>query len=536
MNSHNPKKIVIVGAGISGLTAGAYMLRSAQEVLILEKSANYGGLVSSFTKDGFLFDTGPRAIGNAGIVRPMLQDLDIDLPCIKGEVSTGIEHEIIHFDSNQNIDDFIISLHKLFPACDNEIRKIKKYIRTYTGLAKILNKVENPFFKNTLKDMPYLFLKLIPWLPSFLWVILKTTFLTKSVETVLTSISSNQSLNDMVCQHFFKGTPAHFALGYFENFQDYIYPLGGTGQLPHCLAQKIISHGGKIQTNTEIIKIDSVKKKLTDQHGKIYSYDALLWAADLKSLYRTIFYENCSLQVRRSIKNEEQKFLSAKTGESVFTIFVAVNEIPEFFKKLSRGHFIYTPHSHGLGNIHRTQLEYLKTNFTQLTKEEFFHWLKEFCYYNSYEISIPILKDPSTAPHNKTGLIISLLFDGELFEMVKEANWYNELKEKTIFYMLQTLEDSIYPDLTKKILFKESATPVTLMTMFNNTNGAITGWSLEEKAPVANRLTQIMSTAKTKIPDVFKSGQWTYSPSGVPIAILTGRIAAKAIQKKLARL
>lgn len=29
------------------------------------------------------------------------------------------------------------------------------------------------------------------------------------------------------------------------------------------------------------------------------------------------------------------------------------------------------------------------------------------------------------------------------------------------------------------------------------------------------------------------AGQWSYSPSGVPIALLTGRIAARAIQKTL---
>jgi hypothetical protein len=45
-----------------------------------------------------------------------------------------------------------------------------------------------------------------------------------------------------------------------------------------------------------------------------------------------------------------------------------------------------------------------------------------------------------------------------------------------------------------------------------------------------------MGTAKTAIPDVFKAGQWSYSPSGVPIAILTGRIAAHVIQRKARRL
>ena len=33
----------------------------------------------------------------------------------------------------------------------------------------------------------------------------------------------------------------------------------------------------------------------------------------------------------------------------------------------------------------------------------------------------------------------------------------------------------------------------------------------------------------TSIPDVFKAGQWTYSPAGVPMSILTGKIAADHI-------
>jgi len=35
------------------------------------------------------------------------------------------------------------------------------------------------------------------------------------------------------------------------------------------------------------------------------------------------------------------------------------------------------------------------------------------------------------------------------------------------------------------------------------------------------------------IPDVYQAGQWSYSPSGLPIAILTGKLAADKIAKPL---
>jgi phytoene dehydrogenase-like protein len=115
--------------------------------------------------------------------------------------------------------------------------------------------------------------------------------------------------------------------------------------------------------------------------------------------------------------------------------------------------------------------------------------------------------------------------------MAEEAGWLDELRQRTRDSMLDALESSLYPGLREKTLFVESATPVTLMKMFNTADGAITGWSLEGKAPVPDNLVGVMAAVKTAIPSVFKCGQWSYSPAGVPIAILTGRIAANAMAK-----
>ncbi len=536
VSRNKKKKIIIVGAGMSGLTAGAYILRGGHEILILEKTSECGGLVNSFRKDGFLFDTGPRAVGNAGILVPMLDDLGIDLPLVKGEVSTGILDRIVHYDSNAGVDDFIGSLQNLFPEALNEIKKIEKYIRTYTSTAATLNRVPNPFFKDMLKDREFLIKEFLPWLPSFLWAALRTGMFSRSIEDVLGTISRNKSLNDMVSQHFFKGTPANFAFGYFENFRDYKYPAGGTAELPKALARKIIAGGGAVQYDTEITGINPVEKILTDQNGNSYSYDLLLWAGDLNSLYRLSNCVNCPAKVRNSVAGERQRYQSVASGESVLSVFLAVDEKPEFFKRISRGHFIYTPRLDGLGELHRKQLKQIKSEFQHISKQELFNWLKDFCRYNSYEISIPVLKDSSLAPENKTGLIISLLFDGELFEMAEKAGWYEEFKEKAVSNMIDSLDQSVYPGLKKKIIFQKSATPLTLMKMFKTGHGAITGWSLEEKAPVPDSLMKITGTAGTSIPNVYKAGQWCYSPSGVPIAILTGRIAAGEILKEARRL
>lgn len=533
MKREGKKRVIIAGAGMSGLTAGAYLLKKGFDVLILEKSSSVGGLVSSFSREGFVFDTGPRAIGNGGILIPMLEDLQIDLPLVKGEVSTGIKNKIIHYNRPEDIKEYIHSLKELYPYSLAEIKAIERYIKTYNKTAQILNKRANPFFKNLLKEWKYLFFRLLPWLPSFLAAVIKMTLGQKPIETTLNSLSSCQSLKDIISQHFFKGTPAPFVFGYFENFLDYQYPVGGTGELPGALRDKITLMGGKIQQNSEITEVDPSSYRVRDNRGNYYSYNALLWTGDLKSLYTRLETGRLSQKNQKSFKKEKQKYLSSHPGESVFSLFLAADEKPEYFQSISKGHFIYTPSTRGLGELHRKQLAEMKAGFHTIKKEKLFLWLQEFCIYNSYEISIPVLKDPSLAPVNKTGLIISFLFDGELVQFIHKAGWYREFKEKTEEFIIQTLEKSIYPGLGNKIIFKESATPVTLMNMFNTTCGAVTGWSLEEKAPVPDSLFKIMKTAQTTLPYIYKAGQWSYSPSGVPIAILTGRIAAHVINKKL---
>ena len=59
-------KIVIVGAGMAGLTAAAYLLRDGCDVLLLDKNDRCGGLLSTFNANGFCFDSGPRAFVNSG--------------------------------------------------------------------------------------------------------------------------------------------------------------------------------------------------------------------------------------------------------------------------------------------------------------------------------------------------------------------------------------------------------------------------------------------------------------------------------------
>lgn len=55
-------KVIIIGAGISGLTAGWYLKKSGYDVQILEKNATVGGPMQAFQKDGWLAEEGPGSL------------------------------------------------------------------------------------------------------------------------------------------------------------------------------------------------------------------------------------------------------------------------------------------------------------------------------------------------------------------------------------------------------------------------------------------------------------------------------------------
>ena len=68
--------ILIVGAGLTGLTAGFYITKQGKTVAIVEKQNRVGGQIQTFEEDGFIFEKGP----NTGVISyPEVAELFQDL-------------------------------------------------------------------------------------------------------------------------------------------------------------------------------------------------------------------------------------------------------------------------------------------------------------------------------------------------------------------------------------------------------------------------------------------------------------------------
>lgn len=64
-------EVVVIGAGMGGLAAAARLSVKGHRVRILEAGPNYGGKLGSYSRDGFVFDTGPSLLTLPAVYRDL---------------------------------------------------------------------------------------------------------------------------------------------------------------------------------------------------------------------------------------------------------------------------------------------------------------------------------------------------------------------------------------------------------------------------------------------------------------------------------
>ena len=532
--------ILVVGGGVAGLTTAAYCARAGHSVMVCEQQPSVGGHVNSFVRNGFVFDQGIRSIENSGIIFPMLKQLGIELEFVRSAVSLGVADDMIAVDTPQSLADYEGLLCRLFPDNKDDIVRIVQEIRKIMGYMDILYGIENPLFLESY-SLSYMVSTLLPWLFRYLGSMPKISRLHEPVNTYLQRFTDNQSLIDIIAQHFFKETPTFFALSYFSLYLDYNYPKGGTKAIPQALSKFIGDHGGQVKTNTTITQLDPIGHTAVDRDGVVYEYRQHIWAADLKSLYASIDYDELPDQrLRDTLLMRRAELLDKRGGDSIFTLYLSVDLPLDYFTSISSAHLFYTPSRSGLSQIATEELrELISSPAGKLQGEGKLvvqRWLHQYFTYTTYEISIPAMRDDSLAPEGKTALIISTLFDYDIVRYVADAHWYEEFKTYCEDVMIAILSETLFPELGRSIIDRFSSTPLTIERMTSNTDGAITGWAFTNDAmPVMHSMGKIGKSIFTPIPDVLQAGQWVFSPSGLPISVLTGKLAADTAVKRLSK-
>lgn len=314
-------------------------------------------------------------------------------------------------------------------------------------------------------------------------------------------------------------------------YLDYEYPKNGTSQLVETIKEYCVNLGTTILFNTMVRSIDVNKTCITDQNGQQYEYKELVWAADMKQLYQAIDVQTIThKKTKQLIEQKKELLVGKKGGDSVYSVFLAVDMDSSFFGSFSSAHCFYTPKKTGQSSVFN-QLRFISKS---QSKESIIDWMKLYLEYTTYEIAIPSLRNSSLAPKGKTGLVVSVLMDYEFIRNINELGFYYEFKDIAQKKVIEVLNSSIYKGIKEHIIHCFSSTPLTIEKLSGNHEGAITGWAFtNDVIPSVSKTTEINKSCLTPIPNILVAGQWTFSPAGLPVSILTGKIAADKATKNL---
>lgn len=475
------KKVVIIGAGISGLTAGIYALDNGFDVEIYEKNPVAGGLCTGWKRDGIFIDgcahwivgTNPRSDlypvwYHIGGVNENIKVYDNEYFCK------------YHFDNNtftlySDLDKFYEELYQISPADNKIIKKIIKHIENYQYTRVPLSK---PIEMMNIFELIKFGIKLLPLLTSYVssrhesLEELGNKFKNKGLKELFTYVLDNPKYN---CHAFYytMGTLSKNDAGTLE---------GGSFDLSNRVKEKFISLGGKLFLNSPVKRIVIEGNKASGielENGKFIESDYIIAATDI--------YHTFSKLIGNAYMSEDYKAMQNKDAYRLnSTFFLAYKFDKENIKY--DGTEVFKIDDIKIGNSVRNQLR------IRFSKDYF---------------SVMIHAD-----YEESEYIYSL--SKEEYKTFKN-NLAKEVKEKLI--KVSDLKDEDFHII-------DVATPKTYERYTNANQGSfMTYVSTKHSHGLLN------SNHNMKIKNLVFASQWVMAPGGLPIAIMSGKHAAVRLCK-----
>jgi len=256
---NNKKKIIIVGAGPGGLTAGMILASRGFDVHIFEKNPNVGGRNSSINIDGFTFDVGPTFLMMKFILDEVFElakrRSENYLELIKLDPMYRLFFKDKSFDMTDNQEKMREIIAKEFPGNEegydrlikNERRRFKKM---YPCLKKPYLTINSMWNKDLMLAYPFLSLG------KSMYDVLSKYFTSEELKTGFTFQSKYLGMSPWSCPAAFMIIP------YVEHDFGIYHVKGGLSKISEAMAKVFVEHGGKIELSTEVEQLINKKKKM----------------------------------------------------------------------------------------------------------------------------------------------------------------------------------------------------------------------------------------------------------------------------------
>jgi len=478
--------VVIVGAGLAGLSAALRLAGAGRKVTVLERESVPGGRNGLLKKDGYSFDTGPSVLTMPSLINDAFNCVGEDMkdwleltpltPLYRAFYADGSQLDV-HADTNEM--EAEIAKH----ISSSEAAGYRRYVEFVTKLYTyemddfIDRNIDSPLNLLTpnLARLIALggFRRLSPKVNQFM----KDPRLQKvySFQAMYAGVSPQQAL------------AIYAVIAYMDSVNGVFFPKGGMHAVPRALAAAAEKHGVVFKYNTTVTNVEVSNgraKAVITESGERYECDAVILNPDLPVAYRELLGKS-PVTIKR-----------LKYSPSCVTLLVGSSKKYDF----AAHHNIHFGHSwDGV--------------FDELIKK------KQLMSDPSILVTVPTHDDPNLAPPGKHSYYI--LFptpnlDSDI-DWNKQAGPYRD-------QMIKTIEERGYTGFGDSIETDVMTTPLDWKNQ-----------GMELGAPFASAHTFFQTgpfrphNMAKGIENVVFAGSGTQPGVGVPMVLISGRLAAERI-------
>ncbi len=506
--------VVVIGAGIGGLTAAALLSKAGLSVCVLEKEPRVGGYLAGFRRKHFIFDTAIHWLnqyGPGGILDKLFNAIGSDYPkAIEQQRIRRYKGEKFDYLLTNNPDEMRDQLIRDFPEEKKGILKLfskaRQIGRSFKNYNRIFRSEETMTFFQKLKNKIRMLEFAIPFIP----------YLSYSGEKGLKK-GLSRFFKDNRIQEIFSGEQEVLGClipigwSYYHDFQS--PPKGGSQVIPQWLQHVIHYYQNQVFLQCQVREIFVDNGRSTglsfEYHGACHRVNSkyIVAACDIETVYEKLLPPDA---VPAALKRKLKK---ADLYSSSITVSLALD---------------CTAESLGFN-------------------EELIHLVDENQHFSDQsggdprrsEISIlaPSMRDKSLAPENQGTLTLympaSMDYKNEWETQLDKSGKrvrgeaYRQLKKEVAEILIGRVEEKLAPGLRAHILFYEVATPVTHWRYTGNKNGTMMG-----ARPGRKNMKNKISHYRTPVKNLILGGHWAELGGGVPIAAKAGANASLLILKK----
>jgi phytoene desaturase len=484
------KKVTVLGAGISSLSAASFLAKAGFEVSVLEKNDSIGGRARQFKSEGFTFDMGPSWYWMPDVFERFYNQFGY---------TTADFYELKRLDPSYRVywpdrsyTDIPASMEQLEQWFESLEPGSSRNLRRFLADAKFKYEVGI----NDLVHRPSLSI---------------LEFADRRVLSGLFSMHLLSSFSSYIRKYFkhpkilsllefpvlFLGampneTPALYSLmNYADISLGTWYPMGGMHKFIEAFEKIAKEQGVSIAMNSEVTGFNCNNNMALSAivNGSAYTSDIFVSGADYQHTDRKLLNGNA---------NYTEKYWDKRTmAPSSLLFYVGVN------KKLT--------------NLQHHNLffdESLEDHGKEIYKDP--KWPTKPLFY----LSVPSITDSSVAPEGMENMFF-------LIPIAPNLNDSEETRDKYFEILLKRLKELTGNDISSNIVFKRSFCISDFKADYHAFKGNAYGLAntLKQTALLKPRL------KNKKLKNFFYTGQLTVPGPGVPPSIISGEVVAKHIIK-----